>query len=244
MKGYIFDLDGTLYRGSEPLPHAVDTICRLHGEGKAIAYMTNNSSLTREDQARKLVAMGFPCAKEQVWPSSVAAAGELKRRGLCRIFVVGETGLEATLEEFGLKPTRNNPDAVLAGIYRSLDYDRLCGALAELSAGVPFFATNTDATYPLEAGRVEPGAGAIVAYLERASGQRAHVCGKPNPRAFLDVVEVLGLKPSEILVVGDRYETDIEGGKAIGCLTWLVLTGVTKMLPEGQIGSATLLDLP
>ena len=244
MKGYIFDLDGTLYRGNEPLPFAVETITQLQKKGKSVAFMTNNSSLTREEQADKLASMGFSCDAGDIWPSSLATAQELIRLSHQRALVVGETGLHRALSEYGLITDEEEPDAVVVGIYRSLSYSRLCRALEALSSGAAFFATNTDATYPLENGRIEPGAGAIVAYLERASGRRAYVCGKPNPRAFLDVIEYLKLDPHEVMVVGDRYDTDIEGGRALGCATWMVLTGVTNVLPENQPGSEMLDGLP
>jgi ribonucleotide monophosphatase NagD (HAD superfamily) len=47
-------------------------------------------------------------------------------------------------------------------------------------------------------------------------------------------LERLGTKKEETLVIGDRLETDIAAGQAVGCPTALVLSGVsTRDQAEG-----------
>jgi ribonucleotide monophosphatase NagD (HAD superfamily) len=41
-------------------------------------------------------------------------------------------------------------------------------------------------------------------------------------------LDVIGLRPEECILIGDRLETDIKMGKESGIATGIVLTGVTS----------------
>jgi 4-nitrophenyl phosphatase len=132
----------------------------------------------------------------------------------------------------GVEPA-DEADAVLVGICRGLTYDRLDSASALARDGALLLATNRDATYPVESGREQPGAGAIVAAVEAASGREATVLGKPAPALAIEAMQSFGASPAETLVVGDRLDTDIACARAAGCAALLVLTGVTAAAPPG-----------
>lgn len=231
----VFDLDGTLYRGSEPTPHAADAVSELRRRGAEVRFFTNNSSQLPESIASKLVGMGIAAAAEEVLTSGMVAARGLRELGYRRVLVVGEDGLAATLERGGLEASRGmpSPDAVLAGICRDLDYGMLDRALQAFLAGAAFFATNADATYPLEGGRLQPGAGATAGALAGCIGGPPKVFGKPQPDGLLLLMAEAGVAPGETLVVGDRVETDLASGLAAGCKVCLVLTGVTPSPIKG-----------
>lgn len=233
---YIFDLDGTLYRGDQALPAAAETLSLLRREGSAIRFLTNNSSQTPKAQADKLNRMGIEAKPEEVLTSGVGAGDYLVREGLSRAFVVGEPGLIEVLAGKGIHSAaeEEESDAVLVGICRSFTYDLLNGAMQRILAGSRFVATNTDASYPLEGGRLIPGAGAVVASVRTCTGIEPVVVGKPNPFLVQLVLEETGVSAADALVVGDRYETDIVAGLEAGCDTLLVLTGVTAEAPPGQ----------
>lgn len=239
----IFDLDGTLYRGSEVIPGAVETVKALRERGIAVRFLTNNSGSTRQALSDKLCRMGFSAAPQEVWGTGPAAADYCLRNGYQRVFWVGEPGLKESLEGAGLTVTDGPVDAVVAGICRTFTYAWLDAALQQLLAGAAFIATNRDGTYPIEGGHVQPGAGAIIAALEAASGVTPTVLGKPSPYLVEQILVEAGVSPCDALVVGDRPNTDLEAGRAAGCDTWLVLSGVTSELPEGQVGSADVTGL-
>lgn len=239
-QAYFFDLDGTLYRGAEPIPHAADCLRRLRGRGAQIRFLTNNSGATPESVAQKLTAMDIPASPEEVVTSGMAAASYCRDKGLRRLFVIGEPGLLNVLAEAGLtvvnarrdgcgvEPEESAPaDAVVNGICRKFTYDLLNAALQHLLRGAAFVATNPDPTYPMEAGRLEPGAGSLVAALRTAAGREPYVAGKPQPDMVNLALESCGISAPEALVIGDRIDTDIAAGEAAGCETLLVLTGVT-----------------
>jgi phosphoglycolate/pyridoxal phosphate phosphatase family enzyme len=246
---YIFDLDGTLYRGAEVIPGAVETVRELRRRGAMIRFLTNNSGQTRAFYQAKLEKMGFSPSPEEISSSAIGAAKVCAERGLRSVFYVGEPGLQETLADGGLQVVNSgeelapDADAVVAGICRTLTYRWMNSALQQLLAGACFIATNTDATYPIENGKVEPGAGAIVASIKAASGIDPQVIGKPNPLLVEMVLKETGVAKADALAVGDRYETDILSGENAGIDTHLVLTGITQTAPAGVSHSATLTGL-
>lgn len=234
---YIFDLDGTLYRGEEAIPFAVETVQRLREDGATIRYVTNNSSKTQAEFADKLARLGFEARPQEVYTSSIGAAQLAIEKGHRSAFVVGEPGLVETLSKVGLEISgpSEQADCVIAGICWKFTYDWLNQALQQLLGGAMLIATNRDATYPIEGGRVQPGAGAIVSAIETAAGTEAESVGKPDPYMVNSILQETGVAASDALVVGDRFETDIVSGQRAGCDTLLVLTGVSESAPDGQL---------
>lgn len=230
-KGYIFDLDGTLYRGAEAIPHAVDVVRELERGGAQIAYLTNNSSMRNSRLAEKLRAMGFPTRDEQVVGTAWGVTQYLPAGSKC--YVVGSPDLMWSLSQRH-EIVDVGADHVVVGICRELSYRHLDMALQNLLAGAKFVATNTDVTYPKEGGQVQPGAGAMVGALSGMLKRPPDVViGKPEPYLVHLILEQFGLPASDVLMVGDRYETDILAGEKAGCPTHMVLTGVATSPPEG-----------
>ncbi|RYG44700.1 HAD-IIA family hydrolase [bacterium] len=244
IRAYLFDLDGTLFRGSVAIPGAAEAVNALRARGAAIRFLTNNSTRTRDEFAAKLRGFGYVAEDREVYSTAAGTAFHLNESGLKSAFVVGEIGLKATLAESGIAVVEEGPaDAVVVGLARNFSYDMLKEAMERIRAGAAFVATNPDKTYPVEGGGLIPGAGSIVAAVRACSGVEPFIVGKPNPFLVRAAVAELRLNPEEVLVVGDRLDTDIEAGKAAGCPTWLVLSGVEPALPDGQPGSADVTGL-
>jgi len=242
---YIFDLDGTLFRGNQPIPDAVEAVRHLRSEGAQIRYLTNNSSTTRAVYKDKLESMGYEAHEQEIYSSATGSASRLQELHIQTVFVLGEPGLVETLEQSDLEvvPPNQHPEALLVGICRTLTYDLLNDAMQVGLSGARFFATNTDSTYPLEGGAEVPGAGSIVAAVRTCLGREPEVFGKPNPYLIDLILQEASLKPADALVIGDRYETDILAGINAACDTLHVLTGVNRSSPKGQASTSTLLDL-
>ncbi|MHB8636798.1 MAG: HAD-IIA family hydrolase [Fimbriimonadaceae bacterium] len=246
---YIFDLDGTLYRGDSPVPEAVAAVARLRAAHKEVRFLTNNSGATVENVAHKLRRLGYQADPSEIETSATGTAAFLKSEGIQSAQCVGEPGLVETLRRAGLRA--EGPDdtwaapaeAVVAGICRQFTYALLTKAMTAVRAGARFVATNADATYPVEGDGLIPGAGSIVAAIRTASETEPYVVGKPSAFLTRIVLKKAGVAPDETLVVGDRMDTDIESGDAAGCDTLLVLTGVTQEAPPGQRWATTLADL-
>lgn len=218
-------------------------VTELLRAGKSVRYFTNNSAARPIQVSAFLNHLGVPCKQDWVFTTGVLAADQCRERGYERVLLVGEEAFAQTLRDKGIEPTNERPDAVVVGICRTISYELLDRAAAAIRDGLPFLATNRDATYPLESGRLQPGAGAIVAAIEVASGMEPEVLGKPNPALARLAIESAGTEADQTVVVGDRLDTDIACGQAAGCQTYLVLTGVETQLDAGQAGGPDLRGL-
>ncbi len=233
VKLLIFDLDGVLYTGDEPVPFAVESVNALRRRGFTVRFLTNNSSRTRAFYADKLQDMGFQASEDEMMSSASAARRLLLERspGGARAFVIGEEGL---YEELGPEFRVVGPgeletaDYVVVGFDREFNYDKLADGLEALLAGAEFIATNLDATYPMPGGKLLPGGGSIVAALAAAAGREPVVTGKPNPAGIRALMADAGAAPEETLLIGDRPSTDMATAKNAGTLSCLVLTGVAS----------------
>jgi HAD superfamily hydrolase (TIGR01457 family) len=229
LKGFIFDLDGTVYLGEKLLPGADQVIRLLRETGRKVVFLSNKPLQTRENYAEKLTRLGVPTTPTEVINSSfVMTRYLLKRAPGARLFVIGESPFIKELERAGF-PMSDDPDRiewVIAAFDRTFDYRKLNIAYQAIKRGAHFIATNPDRTCPVEGGEIPDCAG-IIAAIEAVTQKRVEaVVGKPSPIIIEVALEVLGLRASECILIGDRIETDIRMGKESGMATGLVLTGV------------------
>lgn len=222
----VFDVDGCLVLGGEPIPGATDLISVLRAADVRVLVATNNSTRTPADVAERLTAiLGIRFAAEDVVTSAMAAARLLGPED-DPVFTVGAEGLRATLTAFGRMVGGDPGDAasLVVGLDTSFDYEKLHAAAVVARRGGTFVATNDDPTFPSR-GPDSPGAGAIVAAVATAAGRHPVVAGKPN-RPMIDTLGE-SLAPGDTWMVGDRITTDIDFAIAGGWSPILVMTGVT-----------------
>jgi HAD superfamily hydrolase (TIGR01450 family) len=222
----VCDLDGVIWLADVPIPGSAEAIARLRAAGHAVAFVTNNSSSPLAEIEAKLARQGIDAAGAVVGSAEVTAG--LVEAGQ-RVLVAGGPGLVEALEARGAEVVRNDGrdpgpvDAVAVGFHRDFDYERLRVAMAAVRAGARLLASNDDATYPTPDGPI-PGGGSILAAVERASGTRAVVAGKPY-QAMADLIAARYGRAG--LVVGDRPDTDGRLATRMGWRFGLVLSGVT-----------------
>ncbi len=227
----IFDLDGVLYLGEEPVVGAPGAVRMLREYPVDIAYATNNASRSSDAVAELLTSVGIPAAAEEVVTSARAAASLLAERypAGSPVLVVGTAALAEDVRHAGLQPVRSagdGPVAVVQGYAPDVGWAALAEASVAIRAGAGWIATNTDRTLPSPRGPL-PGNGALVAALATAlSRQPDDVVGKPAPALLRAAVAAAGARRP--LVVGDRLDTDIEGARRAGLDSLLVLTGVSR----------------
>lgn len=237
----IFDLDGVVYRGNEPIPGARELVAWLHAERVAVRFATNNSMVTRAGYVDRLGGMGIPTAVEEIVTSTSATVEHLRRHApdIRSIVAIGADGMRQELADAGLdvimadavagdRPGGKLPrrfDAVVVGLDPHVDYARLSVAMSAVADGARLIATNADARYPTPAGFL-PGAGSIVAALATATAATPEIIGKPAPAMFSATVEASGVPAFETVVVGDNPDADVVGAHRAGCAAILVLTGV------------------
>jgi NagD protein len=226
--GYLIDMDGVIYRGSELIPGADHFIADLRAAGVPFLFLTNNSQRTRRDVATKLTRLGIDVGEEHVFTCALATARFLaQQKPGGTAYVIGEGGLLTALHQNGYAVVDRDPDYVVVGEGRAFSFEQAEAALNMIRAGAKLVATNLDPNCPTQAGQ-RPGCGAVVALLEAASGVRAFSVGKPSPLMLRAARKELGLTTDRTVVIGDTMETDILGGAQLGFKTVLVLSGGTS----------------
>jgi HAD superfamily hydrolase (TIGR01450 family) len=252
----LVDLDGVVYRGSEPVAGMAALLTERVRLADEVVYVTNNSMHYRADYVDRLTAMGAPVAADRVVSSPRATAlwlaeqvprpervlalgGPGLRRELadCGFTVVGaaDAAVRAAAEEVDGFEAAGRPDAVVVGLDPEVTYGRLAVAADAVRAGARFVATNRDPIYPTERGLM-PGAGSIVAAVEAASGVVPISIGKPAPLLLLEAAHAVGADPRDALMIGDGIGTDLAAARAVGARCVLMLTGVTTRAQVDALG--------
>jgi len=227
-QGFLIDLDGTMYNGTEKIEEAVEFVNQLHKLGLPYLFLTNNSTKYPEDVAETLRSMGVPAEKEQVFTSSMATATYVFNENPdARVFPIGEEGLEGALKSAGLSIAETGVDYVVMGLDREITYEKLTVGTLAIRGGAKFVATNGDLKLPSERGFL-PGAGSLISVLATTTGVTPKFVGKPESIIVDQALEVLGTSKEETLMIGDNYATDISAGIRAGIDSLLVFSGVTK----------------
>lgn len=255
----LVDLDGVVYRASQPVPGVGAALTDRVAHGDEVVYVTNNSMYYHADYVPRLDGVGAPTGPDRVVTSARATALHLRERmpAVQRVLAVGAAGLDRELREAGFDvvnagyaATRmsqegidgwqaaGHPDAVVVGLDQQLTYLRVAAAADCIRAGATLVATNRDPIYPVERG-YRPGAGSVVAAVEVAARTTAVVTiGKPEPHLLVAASHLVERDPATAVMIGDAL-TDVAAGAAVGARTVLMLTGVTSpetaaSLPERE----------
>lgn len=225
--GFLIDLDGTMYRGTEKITEAVAFVKKLKSREIPYLFVTNNSTKTKEQVTENLVHFGVPAKPKDILTTSMAMAQLIKgEKHNARVYFIGEEGLEQALNENGLAYEENNPDYVVIGMDRQINYEKLAKACLAVRKGAKFLSTNPDVALPTERGFL-PGNGAFTAVISLSTGIEPTFIGKPEPIIVDQALETIGTAKERTLMVGDNYHTDILAGLRAGVDTLLVHTGVT-----------------
>ena len=232
IQSLIIDMDGVLWRDETPIGDLSKIFARIRERGLKFIFATNNGTKTPEQYLEKLAALGVTIEPWQVVTSALGVAQMVKEKIPLgsSVFVIGGDGVKIALQKQGFEiatvETAETAQAVVMGIDRGINFNKMCEATLLVRRGIPFYATNPDKTFPIPRGEV-PGAGAWISVIVTATGIEPTYAGKPFPFLMELALERLGTTREQTLVVGDRLETDIAAGQAVGCLTALVLSGVS-----------------
>lgn len=226
-KGYLIDLDGTMYMGKEKIPSAVQFVKRLKDKGIPYLFVTNNSTATKEMVAERLQNFGVPATPDHILTTSMATAQYIKQKNQHgTVYYIGEEGLKQALNEAGILYEEENPDFVVVGMDRDITYEKLAKACLAVRKGATFISTNPDRSLPTERGFL-PGNGSLTSVVTVSTRIDPIFIGKPEAIIVEQALAKISLAKEEVLLVGDNYDTDILAGIHAGVDTLLVYTGVT-----------------
>ncbi|NJE03873.1 HAD-IIA family hydrolase [Thermococcus sp. MV11] len=252
MIGLIFDMDGVLYRGNEPVEGSRELINFLKEKGVPFIFLTNNSTKDPSMYREKLLSIGIDVPEEVIVTSGLATRLYMERHFKPgKIFVIGGEGLHREMERLswgivGIEEARKGAwrevEYVVVGLDPGLTYEKLKYGTLAIRNGARFIGTNPDTTYPAEEG-LYPGAGSIIAALKASTDADPLIIGKPNEPVYEVVREKLG-NVDEVWMIGDRLDTDVLFAKRFGMKAAMVLTGVSTLEDVERMGIKPDLVLP
>jgi HAD superfamily hydrolase (TIGR01457 family) len=237
IRAVISDMDGVLWRGSQPMPGLAEFFAFLRRRNFRLILATNNATRTSAQYAARLAEFGVPVSEAEVLTSGDVVADYLTTaaRPGTRVFVVGEKALAQSIQARGFVVSDDAAEIVVAALDRQLTYARLAHATRLIRNGARFIGTNPDKTWPSET-EITPGTGAVLAFLEAATDVKPFIVAKPEPVIFQQALARMGSRPEETVMIGDRLETDILGGQRVGTKTILVLSGVSAEADVERMG--------
>lgn len=228
----MFDLDGVVYRGAHAVEYAVPSIDQLAGTMDC-AFITNNASRTPDAIADQLQSLGLThLTSADIVTSAEAVASQIAEHiGTgSSVLTVGGEGLHAAVTAQGLHPVgsaADKPQAVVQGFDRTVDWPQLAEVAYAVAAGVPWYASNTDMSFPTARG-LAPGNGSLVHAVAMATGAQPQIAGKPYRGLFDETLQ--RYRPAgAAIMVGDRLDTDIRGANGAGISSLAVTTGVSDL---------------
>lgn len=243
VRGFIFDMDGTLVLGDQanhglrPLPGALELCRRLFERGIPYLVFTNGTAHTPGHYAAKLREAGFHVPDHNMMTPASCAADLFVSRGYRRVMVFGGEGVTAPLREAGIEIVpalgKQRVDAVLAGWHRDLSMDGLESACHAIWEGARMFSASQTKFFATAEGRALAPSRAITAMIKDMTGCRLTVTGKPSLEALRSAGRRLGVRPGDMAVVGDDPALEVPMAHRGGALAIAVQTGLAK---EGAYG--------
>ena len=224
IKAVVFDLDGTIYFGNRLADKAGEVVNKLRDQGVKVCFLTNNSRLRRFDIYKKLLDFSLELEIQDVYSSSYLVGRYLKESSFTSAYVLGEKGLIQEIEDFGVKIDECDPDCVVIGYDRTIDYQKITVSFKHIMNKKPFIACNLDKNYPVESVLL-PGCGAMVGAITGCTGFTPDVIvGKPALYPLEVICADIGVSIDEVMVVGDNIESDIAMAKSAGCKSCLIVS--------------------
>jgi 4-nitrophenyl phosphatase len=236
--GFIFDMDGVIWRGKEIVPGAKEAISIIRNAGKKALFVTNNASESRAYQHRKLTDLGIEADIEEFLTAGYGTAQYLgMHHPGSQVYVMGTEQLAEEMQEAGLLLVEKDAEIVVVGFDRGFSYQKLDTAFQNLyRKSCLFVACNQNPIYPAP-DSFHPGVGPSVAALSYAIGKEPDlVIGKPNKPLLDMALEKLGLPGERVSVFGDILDMDILWGQQRGLGTVYVLSGVGTMEDISRLG--------
>lgn len=221
IKHFVLDMDGTIYEGGTLYDTTLPFLEKLKELGIGWTFLTNNSSRSIDSYLEHLQCMGLKICPENLYTSTLFAVDYIKEKmpGCEKLFVLGTDSMREEITYHGFKDVYNEPDAVLLGFDTDLNYRRLCKAGYWIMQGKPFITTHPDPLCPTDEKILFIDCGCVTACLEKGTGRKATVLGKPNPELLYKVARKNGVGIENIAMVGDRLNTDIKMAADAGALS-------------------------
>ncbi|MEU9499411.1 HAD-IIA family hydrolase [Streptomyces sp. NPDC048196] len=244
IRAVLIDIDGVLTVSWKALPGAVEAMERLRAADLPLALVTNTTSRTRAEIARRLSGEGFPVGTDDILTAPAVTAAYLRKHHPdARCLLINSGDVRADLEGVEIvqgtdRPGTDRPEAdrpgtdsgaapdvvVFGGAGEEFSYPALNAAFRHLRSGARLVAMHRNLYWRTAQG-LDLDTGAFLLGLERAARVDAVVTGKPSEAFFAAALAHLGTSASEALMVGDDVESDVLAAQRCGITGVLVRTG-------------------
>ena len=238
IKGIIFDIDGVICRGVNPIPGAPETVNKLKKDGYKVIFLSNLSTKSKDQYIGKLKNFGIEVTEDEMVLATTATALYLKKYSKTgKVFVIGAEGLKKEISSHGLTLISDPEQAEFLvagspfdeeGYLREENRRCFTEGLRAIKSGAKFVAVNSDPVFPSKDGKLIPGTGAFIGAITFMTKVEPVIVGKPSKVIVDMAIEKMGLTPKETMIVGDQVATDMRAGRNAGIKTTLVLSGVTS----------------
>lgn len=227
---YLLDMDGTIYLDDELISGALDFINHLQKNNIKYVFLTNNSSKSQNDYLSKLHKLNIPASNENIFTSGMAMGMYLQEHYYNkRVYLVGTKNLYNELISYNVNLVEENPDVVVVGFDRELNYSKLEKACEFIDDGAVFLATNPDYVCPIANKRYIPDCGSICDMITNATKKKPFYIGKPSAEMINIIKKRENIANNKVAMVGDRLYTDIKSGFNANVVTMLVLSGESTL---------------
>ena len=242
VRALVLDVDGVILRAGRPIPGAAEALRDLDARGIPYRILTNSGDRSRAARAELFAGLGLPIPAARIVTSiSVAAAYTAARHAGQALYVIAAP--DALTEFAGQRlldaaeadaPGARVAAVVIADAGDELSYRNLDRAFRLVRGGARLLAAHRTLWWLTSRGPTLD-VGAFVAGLERATGTRATVLGKPAPFGFRAAAHQLaaelaargepGLPRQATAMVGDDVGWDVLAARRAGLRGVLVLSG-------------------
>ncbi len=222
-KGLLFDLDGVLYIGKQPIDGAHEAIARIRNSHIQCRFVTNTSTLSLASLSSKIKALGFYIPADEIISAPQAALHYLQKQGdpVCRLLLAND--VKQDFADFRQSDTAAEY-IVVGDIGNAWSYPMLNEVFNCLVNGAKLIAIHKNRFWQTEHG-LQMDIGGFIEALEYASGTKAMIIGKPSADFFSAALEDMQLKASEVGMIGDDIDSDVGGAQQAGLKGILVRTG-------------------
>ena len=230
VRGWLFDVDGVLHVGSQPIPGAAELLSDLVTREIPFRLLTNTTTASRATLAAWLHAMGLPVCEGLLITASMATAAYVRQRfpGVpCYLLAKGDAVDDFRAAGVPIVGPDGAPAAgvvVIGGAEDELTYARLNHAYRLLLGGAKLVAMHRNTAWRAAEGMALD-SGPFITALASAAGTRATVVGKPAAAFFRQAIRDIGLPAAELAMVGDDARNDLAPARRLGLVGVLVRTG-------------------
>ncbi|MHA1669964.1 MAG: HAD-IIA family hydrolase [Promethearchaeota archaeon] len=229
IEGFLCDIDGTLYFKGEPIEGAVDTVSLLKEKGKKIFFFTNTDSKSPHIIYTILKDFGFQIQEDEIFTPIIALKKFLAKQSHVKLFLVTTEEVAREFQEYHIIRENETPDFVIIGDFQDdWDVNRLNNAFQHVLQGATLLGTQGNIFYLDRKGNPVIDTGSFVQMIARATKTKAKIFGKPSKEYFEQAIELMNVPRERTVVIGDDYESDIQGAFNVGLKAILVKTGKGK----------------